>query len=168
MKSPRKSKYITAGNVHPNTPKEDSVTKQLREITNTPKEDSVTKQLREIAVLRSHHKHHEGHVIGKSLKSQFKTIKDIAEKCGDDPKNVYRLLSKPSEKRIQKKYKRKLTDKDKNEVHRIYLDDQVSYCLPDMKYADYRFMSCTLHEAYYFIFPTAQQNAKLRKKHSRN
>ena len=61
----------------------------------TPKEDSVMKQLRKIAVLRSHRKHNESEKIAESLRSRFKTIKDIADVCGDDPKSVYRLLSTP-------------------------------------------------------------------------
>ena len=102
----------------------------------TPKEDSMTKQLRKIAVLQSHRKHDESEKIVESLRSRFKTIKDIADVCGDDPKSVYRLLLTPRQ-RIQDVYTRKLRDEIRDEVERIYLDEQVSYCLPDMKYAGY-------------------------------
>ena len=36
----------------------------------------------------------------------------------------------------------------KQEVEQIYNDEEISYCLPDMKLAGYRFMSCTIHEAH--------------------
>ena len=45
-------------------------------------------------------------------------------------------------------YERKLKVEDRQEVVRIYNDDEVSYSLPDMKYAGLRFMLFTLHEAY--------------------
>ena len=61
----------------------------------TPKEDSVTKQLRKIAVLLSHRKHDKSKKIAESLRSRFKTIKDTADVCGDDPKSVYCLLLTP-------------------------------------------------------------------------
>ena len=83
MKSPRKSKYITVD------------TKPTNYQPTTPKEDSVMKQLRKIAVLQSHRKHNESEKIAESLRSRFKTIKDIADVCGDDPKSVYHLLSTP-------------------------------------------------------------------------
>ena len=43
---------------------------------------------------------------------------------------------------------KKLTQEDKDEVINIYNDDEVSYSLPDIKYADLHFMHCTLREAY--------------------
>ena len=122
MKSPRKSKYITVD------------TKPTNYHPTTPKEDSVMKQLSKIAVLGSHRKHHESEKIAESLRSRFKTIKDIADVCGDDPKSVYHLLFTPRQQ-IQDAYTQKLRDKIRGEVERIYSDEQVSYCLPDMKYA---------------------------------
>ena len=102
----------------------------------TPKEDSVMKQLRKIAVFRSHRKQDKNEKIAESLRSRFKTIKDIADICGDDPKSVYHLLSTPRQQK-QDAYTRKLRDEIRDEVERIYSDKQVSYCLPDMKYAGY-------------------------------
>ena len=155
MKSPRKSKYITVD------------TKPMNYHPTTPKEDSVTKQLRKIAVLRSHRKHHKSEKIAESLRSRFKTIMDIADICGDDPKSVYCLLLTPRQ-RIQDAYTRKLRDEIRDEVEIIYSDEQVSYCLPDMKYVGYRFMSCTIHEAYFLFYVTVEQKEKLQKKHSSN
>ena len=83
MKSPRRSKYIMVA------------TKPTNYHPTTPKEDSMMKQLRKIAVLRSHRKHDKSEKIAESLRSRFKTIKDIADVCGDDPKSVYLLLLTP-------------------------------------------------------------------------
>ena len=49
---------------------------------------------------------------------------------------------------MQKQYVKKLTQEDKDEVINIYHDDEVSYSLPDIKYANLRFMHFTLREAY--------------------
>ena len=129
----------------------------------TPKEDSMTKQLRKIAVLRSHRKHDESEKIAESLRSRFKTIKDIADICGDDPKSVYHLLSTPRQQK-QDAYTQKLRDEIRDEVERIYSDEQVSYCLPDMKYVGYRFMSCTIHKAYLFYVANCRTKRKVAEK----
>ena len=52
-------------------------------------------------------------------------------------KRMWRKKKKLDEKYIEKVLTRKLRDKIRDEVERIYLDEQVSYCLPDMKYAGY-------------------------------
>ena len=49
---------------------------------------------------------------------------------------------------MQKQYVKKLTQEDKDEVINSYHDDEVSYSLPDIKYANLRFMHFTLREAY--------------------
>ena len=154
MKSPRKSKYITVD------------TKPTNYHPTTPKEDSVMKQLRKIAVLQSHRKHDKSEKIAESLRSRFKTIKDIAVICGDDPKSVYHLLSTPRQRK-QDAYTRKLRDEIRDEVERIYWDEQVLYCLPDMKYAGYRFMSCTIHEAYLFYVANCRTKRKVAEKNIR-
>ena len=84
----------------------------------TPKEDSMMKQLRKIAVLQSHRKHAESEKIAESLRSRFKTIKDIADVCGDDPESVYHLLLTPRQRK-QDAYTRKLRDEIRDEVERI-------------------------------------------------
>ena len=47
-----------------------------------------------------------------------------------------------------KEYVKKLTQEDKDEVINIYNDDEVSYSLPNIKYANIRFMHFSLREAY--------------------
>ena len=47
-----------------------------------------------------------------------------------------------------KEYVKKLTQEDKDEVINIYNDDEVSYSLPDIKYADICFTYFSLREAY--------------------
>ena len=72
----------------------------------------------------------------------------IATKSGESRQAVYRLLSLSTERRVKKEYVRKLKPEVHDEVLRIYDDDEVSYSLPDMKYAGLRFMLFTLSEAY--------------------
>ena len=61
--------------------------------------------------------------------------------------DMYRFFS-GSKKRVKSEYLRKLTEDMKADVYAIYNDDEVSYCLPDIKYAGFRFMSMTIEEAY--------------------
>ena len=68
--------------------------------------------------------------------------------CGENVQVVYRLLSPEENLKIQKVYTKKLTKEDKDEVVKIYYDDEVSFSLPDMKYEGLRFMHFTLREAY--------------------
>ena len=44
-------------------------------------------------------------------------------------------------------YKPRFSDEQKIEATNIYLDEEVSYCLPDRKYSKLHFMSCTIKEA---------------------
>ena len=81
------------------------------------------------------------------MKSKFK-VAEIAALTGEKIQVVYRLLSPEVKQRTQAKYVKKLTQEDKNEVIRIYNDDEVSYSLPDMKYSGLWFMHFTLREAY--------------------
>ena len=112
----------------------------------TPPKESVRKHLRKIAVLRSK-KFKKAKSVASSLKSKFK-VAEIAALTGEKIQVVYRLLSPEVKRRTQDKYVKKLTQEDKNEVIRIYNDDEVSYSLPDMKYSGLRFMHFTLREAY--------------------
>ena len=75
-------------------------------------------------------------------------MSEIATKSGESWQAVYRLLSLSTERRVKKEYMRKLKPEVHDEVLRIYDDDEVSYSLPDMKYAGLRFMLFTLSEAY--------------------
>ena len=109
----------------------------------TPPKESVGKHLRKIAVLRSKKKFKKAKSVASSLKSKFK-VAEIAALTGKKIQVVYRLLSPEVKQRTQAKYVKKLTQEDKNEVIRIYNDDEVSYSLPDMKYSGLQFMHFTL------------------------
>ena len=150
MNSPRKAKYLNVNN-NAATPK------IYAKETSTPvKQDtSVTKELRKIAILRSHHKHEESRKRREQLRSKFRLIKDIAKYSNDDPTHVYRLMSDPK-RRLKEVYTRKLDNEVKAEVLAIFNRDEISYCLPDMKYAGFRFMSCTINEAYVFYLRVAK------------
>ena len=100
---------------------------------------SVTKDLRKIAVLRSKWNKkatEKADEITAKLKTRFKTISEIAREASDDKKAVYRLLSPPNKRKKQEeKLSQKLSNKVKEEVERIYNDEEISYCLPDMNLA---------------------------------
>ena len=61
-------------------------------------------------------------------------------------------------------YERKLKVEDRQDVVRIYNDDEVSYSLPDMKYAGLRFMFFTLHEAYRVYLKKCHRKRKVAEK----
>ena len=155
MKSPRKSECLTASpfKLHP----------AVSSTFITPSKCSVTKELRKIAVLKSKQKHQQAMKLADGLKSQFKYVKDIAVHASDDEKAVYRLLS-PPKSRIKEEYLRKLSDEVKNEIERIYNDNEVSYCLPDMKLAGLRFMSCTISEAHRIYLQKCTNERKVAEK----
>ena len=82
------------------------------------------------------------------LKSKYKSVSEIASKSGESRHAVYRLLSQSNKRRVKNEYVRKLKPEDHDEVIRIYNDNEVSYSLPDIKYAGLRFMFFTLSEVY--------------------
>ena len=53
---------------------------------------------------------------------------------------------------------------DHEEVVKIYNDDEVSYSLPDMKYAGHRFMFFTFHEAYGVYLKKCNRKRKVAEK----
>ena len=99
----------------------------------TPPKQSLGKLLQRIAVLRSQKKFKEVKELARSLKSEH-TVSEIAGYTGETTQEVYRLLSCGKNQRSKKEYVKKLTCLDKEEVIRIYNDDEVTYSLPDMKY----------------------------------
>ena len=127
------------------SPPKNSITKK-KENSITPPKESVGKTLRKIAILRSRKKLDEINNVAESLRSKY-TIAEIAAYTGESTQTVYRLLSceEPLIKRRKKEkdYSKKLTGLDKEEVLKIYNDDEVTYSLPDMKYAGLRFMHFT-------------------------
>ena len=112
-----------------------------------PPKELVGKQLRKVAILKSHKKYKEVKEVATSLQSKFK-VSEIAALSRESMHAIYRLLSPEQKCRLQKQYVKKLTQEDKDEVINIYHDDEVSYSLPDIKYANLRFMHFTLREAY--------------------
>ena len=126
VKSPRKSKCM--GKEFTSPPKSYV----------TPPKELVGKHLRKIAILKSQKKYKEAKVVATSLRSRFK-VAEIAALLGERIQSVYRLLSPERKQRLQKEYVKKLTQEDKEEVINIYNHDEVSYSLPDIKYADLRF-----------------------------
>ena len=59
---------------------------------------------------------------------------------------LYHLLSS-LKKRTKEVYICNLTEVVRDEVKRIYSDEEVSYTLPDVRFANYQFMAMTLKEA---------------------
>ena len=141
--SPRASKFIT--------PK--------RNCNETDVDRNIPSTLRKIAVLKSKRKHTEAKNLRVELKSQF-TIKSLADQTGDNDKSLHRLLSSPK-KRTKEFYICKLTEVVRDEVKRIFNDEELSYTLPDVRFADYCFMSMTLKEAYQVYLKKCQTERKV-------
>ena len=142
-RSPRKSKLI---NYSPRASKFITPQKEHEDSESNTAQNKIPSMLRKIAVLQSKQKYTEAKKLSVKLKSVV-SIKYIAETTGDNDKALYRLLSSPK-KRTQEVYVCKLTEVIRDEVRRIYNDDEISYTLPDVRFAGYRFMSMTLKEAY--------------------
>ena len=153
MKSPRKSKGLCG------------MVSKLHNKTNvTPeKNGNVSKELRKIAVLRSKQRHDKAQDIIEKLKAQYQTVTQIAREACEDKKSIYRLLLPPKQQK-KEEYSRKLSNEVKHEVERIYNDDEISYCLPDMKFTGYRFMSCTIHEAHLRYMEKCKTKRKVAEK----
>ena len=144
LKSPRKAKLINSftNYITPQKVNHVNVTPQF------VKHGSVTRELRQIAVLRSKKKNDEASERAQDLINRYGTVKRIANEAVFSEPSVYRLLSMSKKKRVKSVYKRKLSEEMKSDVVRIYQDDKVSYCLPDVKYSGLHFMSITIEEAY--------------------
>ena len=81
------------------------------------------------------------------IKSKTKNIAAVASKSGNTYSHMYRLM-KSLKKTVVKEYTCNFSDCQKQEAIDIFLDDEVSYSLPDVKYSHLHFMSCTIADAY--------------------
>ena len=132
-----------------------------------PKDPSIAKDLRKIAILRSKKKYQEAKTAAQCLRKRFKSITEIVNKSGESRQAVYRLLSQTDNRRVKTQPERKLNEEDCEEVVKIYNDDEVSYSLPDMKYAGHRFMFFTLHKAYGIYLKKCNRKRKVAEKLSK-
>ena len=153
MKSPRKSSHMP----------EYSSGLAANFIT-PPKDTSVAKNLRKIAILQSKKRFQEAQSAAMALKLKFKSVSQIALKSGELQQAVYRLLSKSDKSRAKDEYVRKLKQEDRDEVLKVYNDEEVSYLLPDIKYSGLRFMYFTLHEAYEVYLRKCSRKRKVAEK----
>ena len=113
-----------------------------------PGSASVSKTFRKIALLSSKQKNHQAKEICNELKSDFKTVKQIATITKENVRSVFRLLSL-LKKRVQAEYIKKLTNDHKKEIIEMYGSDAFTYSLPNVKYAGLRFMSMMVQQAYH-------------------
>ena len=128
--------------------------KEIRGYLSPPENDSfVTLQknlnslLRKLAIYRSTGKYKKAREIVDIINSKTENIASTAAQSGNEYYQVYRMMKSPK-KRCVTKYKRKFSELQKQEAIDIFLDPEVSYSLPDTKYAHLRFMSVTIAEAY--------------------
>ena len=112
----------------------------------TPQKD-LNSALRKLAIYRSARKYDKAREMVDIIKSKTKSIAAVASESGNKYSHVYRLMKSPK-KRVVKEYTRNFSDFQKQEAIDIFLDDEVSYSLPDVKYSHLRFMSCTIADAY--------------------
>ena len=73
-------------------------------------------------------------------------------------------MSPEGKRRLQDEYSKKLTQEDRDEVEKIYYDEEVSYSLPDIKYSDLWFMHFTLWEAYQVYLQKCRLKRKVAEK----
>ena len=109
---------------------------------------NLNEMLRKVAVYRSTKKHKKAKNIVQEINSQESNISSVATLSGSKYLDVYQLMKTPKKREVNKEYKRRFSDEQKIEATNIYLDEEVSYCLPDRKYSKLHFMSCTIEEAY--------------------
>ena len=129
----------------------------------TPSAKSVSKTFRKIALLRSQKKNQDAQRLSDHLKSECSSVKELAAITNENERTIYRLLS-PPKKRTQIEYVRKLKEQHKKEVINMYLCDEITYSLPDIKYAGLRVMTMTVKEAYekhYLLHSTMERKMSL-------
>ena len=97
---------------------------------------------------RSTKKHKKAKDIVQEINSQEANISLVATLSGSKYSDVYRLMKTLKKSEVNKEYKQRFSDEQKIKATNIYLDEEVSYCLPDRKYSKLRFTSCTIEEAY--------------------
>ncbi|MCG8627024.1 MAG: hypothetical protein MJE68_34120, partial [Proteobacteria bacterium] len=113
----------------------------------SPTNHEINSQLRKLAVLWSKKKNGKTKKIAKDLMESVGSVAQIAELGNSTYSRVYRLIHTPK-KRTKENYERKLTDEQREEAIRIYYDDEVSYSIPEARYAHLRFMYHTVDETY--------------------
>ena len=138
--------------------KRKGILRKCQEISRCFKEDYVddkfkTQQkdlnsaLRKLAIYRSAQKYDKAREMVDIINTKTKNIAEVASRSGNKHSHVYRLMKSPK-KRVVKEYTHNFSDFQKQEAIDIFLDDEVSYSLPDVKYCHLRFMSCTIADAY--------------------
>ena len=101
--------------------------------------------LRKVAVYRSSKKHKKAKNIVQEINPQESNISSVATLSGSKYSDMYQLMKTPKKRKVNKEYTQKFSDEQKIEATNIYLDEEVSYCLPDKKYSKLRFMSYNNH-----------------------
>ena len=86
--------------------------------------------------------------MSKKLIPRSQIFPRLPTLSGSKYSDVYRLMKTLKKREVNKEYKQRFSDEQKIEATNIYLDEEVSYCLPDRKYSKLHFMSCTIEEAY--------------------
>ena len=97
---------------------------------------------------RSTKKHKNAKNIVEEINSQESNISSVATLSSSKYLDVYQLMKTPKKRKVHKEYKQRFLDEQKIEATNIYLDEEVSYCLPARKYSKLHCMSCTIEEAY--------------------
>ena len=97
---------------------------------------------------RSTKKHKKAKNIVQEINSQESNISSVATLSGSKYSDLYQPMKTLKKCEANKEYKQRFSDEQKIEATNIYLDEEVSYCLPDRKYSKLCFMSCSMEEAY--------------------
>ena len=124
--------------------KRKGILRKCQEISGCFKEDYVDDKfetpqkalnasLHKLAIYRSACKYDKAREMVDIIKSKTKNIAALVSESGNKYSHIYRLMKSPK-KRVVKEYTCNFSDFQKQEAIDIFLDDEVSYSLPDVKY----------------------------------
>ena len=138
--------------------KRKGILRKCQEISGCFKEDYVDDKFKmpqkalnaslcKLAIYSSARKYDKARGMVDIIKSKAKNIAALASKSGNKYSHMHRMMKTPK-KRVVKEYTCNFLDFQKQEAIDIFLDDEVSYSLSDVKYCHLHFMSCTLADGY--------------------
>ena len=148
LRSPRKKEKLSDILCFSTPPNQGPIHHDVMKSPPSEEQKDFNKLIQKLCVYRAKGKKQEARkIVNILMKKSKQNVTRICSVSGQDYNRVYRLLSTPK-KRRKKEYTRKLTDGMKQEAIDIYYSSEVSYGLPEAKYSEMYFMSCTIKEAY--------------------
>ena len=111
-----------------------------------PQKD-LNSALHKLAIYLPARKYDKAREMVDIINSKTKSIAEVAFRRSNKYPHVYRLM-KSLKKRMVKECTHNFSDFQKQEAIDIFVDAEVSYSLPDVKYCHLHYMLCTIADAY--------------------